>query len=147
METTNIKFRCHLTENHQLQAADALIKKLKLELGAANAYIQELEEGREAKYRELKVQMAEVEAKLINVKDTNKKLLMLTDSYKKAVDKVTSKYSDDLSVLKEEPVIAALTSKYENEIQELKEQLDLMTRQRDNAITELVKLRNASESN
>lgn len=32
----------HLTENYQLKAADALISKLKQDLGAANSYIDEL---------------------------------------------------------------------------------------------------------
>lgn len=37
----------HLTENFKLKAADRLISKLKLELGAANAYIEELEEDKQ----------------------------------------------------------------------------------------------------
>lgn len=44
MESYNIKFIAHLTENHQLKAADELISKLQIELGQANSYIEELEE-------------------------------------------------------------------------------------------------------
>ena len=38
-----MKIVAHLTNNHQLKAADELIAKLKIQLGQANAYIDELE--------------------------------------------------------------------------------------------------------
>ena len=38
-----MKIVAHLTNNHQLKAADELIAKLRIQLGQANAYIDELE--------------------------------------------------------------------------------------------------------
>ena len=37
------KLKMHLTDNYLLRAADECISKLKVELGQANAYIEELE--------------------------------------------------------------------------------------------------------
>lgn len=44
METINITCHAHLTENHQLKAADALIAKLKYQIGQDRSYIEELED-------------------------------------------------------------------------------------------------------
>lgn len=42
MNTINITCKAHLTENHQLKAADALISKLRIQLGEERSYTEEL---------------------------------------------------------------------------------------------------------
>lgn len=89
-----IKYKAHLTENHQLKAADELIKKLRLELGAANAYIAELEEGVASDWikerAEYKEQLQTMEQKVEKIKA----------KYKQIADK----YSVDMQHIRNEVV-------------------------------------------
>lgn len=89
-----IKYKTHLTENHQLKAADELIKKLRLELGAANAYIAELEEGVASDWikerAEYKEQLQTMEQKVEKIKA----------KYKQIADK----YSVDMQHIRNEVV-------------------------------------------
>ena len=44
METINIHYRAHLTDNYQMKTAQQLISKLKVQLGMEKGYSEELEE-------------------------------------------------------------------------------------------------------
>ena len=46
METINIHYRAHLTDNYQMKTAQQLISKLKVQLGMEKGYSEELEERR-----------------------------------------------------------------------------------------------------
>lgn len=69
MEHFNIQFTAHLTENHQLKAADALISKLQYQLGQANSYIEELEDKIQREDRERIINLEnELEAAKLQIK-------------------------------------------------------------------------------
>lgn len=63
--------KLHLTENHQLKAADALISKLKQQHAADEEYIAELEEGLSPKYEK---EIEELKKKVNDLENTNKGL-------------------------------------------------------------------------
>lgn len=140
MDTINVKYKCHLTENHQLQAADALIKKLKLKLGEAESYIQELEDEQAPKIKETKEKNAKLHEENLRLKSELRQALKLSDGYKQIVDKITAKYSEDLTKLKEVPVIADLNKKHQDEVDKLQKDLELALKQRDAAIAQLLKI-------
>jgi len=140
MDTINVKYNCHLTENHQLQAADTLIKKLKFKLGEAESYIQELEDEQAPKIKEIKEKNAKLNEENQKLKSELKQALKLSDGYKQVVDKITARYSEDLTVLKETSVIAELNKKHQDEVDKLQKDLELALKQRDAAITQLLKL-------
>ena len=89
----------HLTTNYQLEAADALIKKLRQDLGAANAYIDELtykNNKLEEEIEKLKNQIATKDQDLKNFsdkysRDVNEYLRtdILYQKYIKVIDDVT----------------------------------------------------------
>lgn len=114
MNTTNIKFTAHLTKDYQLQAADALISKLKMELGAANSYIDELEYDKQ------------------NLEKENEKLKALNK-------KLNDKYSNDVQeYLKTDE----LYHKYVKVIDEVIEEINRVKRRNDILVAEIMKLRN-----
>ena len=61
----------HLTENHQLKAADALISKLRQQHAADEEYIAELEEGISPKYEK---EIEELKKQINDLTNTNKGL-------------------------------------------------------------------------
>ena len=84
----------HLSENFQLKSADLLIKKLQLELGMANSYIDELENDK----KELEEKVAKLETQIKNLidkysKDVNEFLRtdLLYQKFISTIDRVTKK--------------------------------------------------------
>lgn len=84
MNTYNIQFTAHLTESHQLKAADALIAKLKMEKGANQAYIEELE----LENAELKSSLSVKDAKINELDE-------LVNKLRKEVNKTSSELVDE----------------------------------------------------
>lgn len=103
----------HLTERHQLKAADTLISKLKQELGAANAYIDELEEDKR-----------NLEEEIIKLKELNKNL--------------NDKYSRDVNeFLKTDPIY----QKYIKVIDEVEQDIIRLENRNNKLVYEIMKLR------
>lgn len=103
MSTINITCKAHLTENHQLQAADKLIAKLKQELAAANEYIAELEETskKDVNY-ELKQAYEGLQLKYDNLDKERRQLARMVNEEFKEIYKEEkfSKLKDENSELK-----------------------------------------------
>lgn len=103
----------HLTENYQLQAADTLISKLRLELGAANAYIDELEEDKR-----------NLEEEVNKLKEINKNL--------------NDKYSRDVNeFLKTDPIY----QKFIKVINEVEQDIIRLEDRNNKLVYEIMKLR------
>lgn len=113
METT-IKFTAHLTESHQLKAADKLIATLRQQNAANEEYINELEE-------------------------ENQSLKEQIEQFKLTVKKVQDKYSIDKGELLRTDEIYL---KYKKEIDELREENARFKRQKEDLICRIVKLEN-----
>lgn len=104
----------HLTENYQLQAADALISKLRSDLGAANAYIDELEEDKRT-----------LEEEINKLKEINKNL--------------NDKYSRDVNeFLKTDPIY----QKFIKVINEVEQDIIRLEDRNNKLVHEIMKLRN-----
>lgn len=110
----NIMYKTlHLTENYQLQAADALISKLRLDLGAANAYIDELEDNKRT-----------LEEEVNKLKEINKNL--------------NDKYSRDVNgFLKTDPIY----QKFIKVINEVEQDIIRLEDRNNKLIYEIMKLR------
>ena len=109
---TNIRFVAHLTENHQLQAADKLISKLRQQAAANEEYINELEELVE----QLKAEIAKKDERYM---------------------KMCQKYSDDVCQFIKTDL---LYEKYKAQIDELKEENVRYKRQKEDLICRIAKL-------
>ena len=69
MDYCNIKFVAHLSDNHQLKAADKLISELRIELGKDESYISELEE--QLKYYQSDEYIKNINEEIEKVKQQN----------------------------------------------------------------------------
>lgn len=120
MEAINIKYQAHLTENHQLKAADELIAKLKYQLGQERSFNDELEE--------------QLKAEQEKSKELEKKLKEATCTVKSVMDK----YSRDVNeAVKLDSVYANKTK----QIEELKEENARLERLKDLYFSEIMKLK------
>lgn len=125
---TNIKFTAHLTENHQLKAADQLISKLRQQHAADEEYIKELED----ENRTIKEKTEE--PLLQKIQELQQQL----EKEKAAREKLCQKYSDDVQQFIKTDVLYA---KYKAEIAELKEDRARFKRQKEQLIYEINQLR------
>lgn len=110
----------HLTENYQLKAADALISKLRQELGASNAYIDELTDNikkLEEENNSLKIQLA--------LKD-------------KSIKEINDKYSRDVNEYLKTDV---LYQKYIKVINSVTQNIIRIKEHNDKLVREIMKLR------
>jgi len=124
---TNIKYTAHLTENHQLRAADKLISKLRMTVAANEEYIKELEEDN-------RVIKDNAEKPLLEEIEILKKQL---EKEKTAREKLCQKYSDDVQQFIKTDV---LYDKYKKEIDELKEENKRLKRQKEDLICRLTQI-------
>lgn len=92
MEPINIRFTAHLTDDFQFKSLENAYKKVKEELGAANAYIQELEENRDPEMLELRSKIVCLETEIQKLTKDNEKL-------KQQIKDYNDKYSKDVQEL------------------------------------------------
>lgn len=114
--------KCHVTERFMAEAADKLIAKLKQELGAANAYIDEL--------KDTSKKEKECLEKEINDLKTERNLLM-------------QRFSNGITEMYKEERFAHLLQ----EVQELKKRCKRIESDRDGLVYQLNQYRNAEEAN
>ena len=114
--------KCHVTERFMAEAADKLIAKLKQELGAANAYIDEL--------KDISKKEKECLEKEINDLKTERNLLM-------------QRFSNGITEMYKEERFAHLLQ----EVQELKKRCKRIESDRDGLVYQLNQYRNAEEAN
>lgn len=139
MNEETVRWSAHLSDNYQLQAADALIKKLRTQLGEANSYIDELENdlAQGIDYKQLKE-----ENKRLKVE--NKELQTQVATAKEVVNKITARYSEDLKTLNEAEVVQSIRDRYNEKIAYLETDLSRVTKQRDAAVQQLLKLHDSN---
>lgn len=101
----NIKFTAHLTENHQLKAADDLIKSLRVELGQSNSYISELENT------------------IKSLEGKNKQLEDTVQHQKERIKALNDKYSSDMNEFLNTDLIY---QKVADKIQKIKENYEIL---------------------
>ena len=119
-------FKAHLTDKHQIKAADELISKLRIELGQEKSYSDELKEE-------------------INQLNKEKNALLFTiDQLKTEVKKIKDRYSSDVNNTVK---LDTVYQKQQSKILKLEEDLLIAKSSRDAAIIELVKLREEYEGN
>lgn len=128
METT-IKYTAHLTENHQLKAADQLISKLRQQLSANEEYIKEIEE-------ENQIIKEKTEKPLL---EKIEELTVALTKEKTAREKLCQKYSDDVQQFIKTDILYA---KYKKELDELKEENKRLKHQKEDLIYRILKLEN-----
>ena len=128
METT-IKYTAHLTENHQLKAADQLISKLRQQLSANEEYIKEIEE-------ENQIIKEKTEKPLL---EKIEELTLALTKEKAAREKLCQKYSDDVQQFIKTDILYA---KYKKELDELKEENKRLKHQKEDLIYRILKLEN-----
>lgn len=128
METT-IKFTAHLTEGHQLKAADQLISKLRQQLAANEAYIEELEEENKSIKEQTEIPLIE------KINELTKAL----EKEKAAREKLCQKYSDDVQQFIRTDV---LYEKYKAKIDELENENQRLRRQKEDLICRIVRFEN-----
>ena len=114
--------KCHVTEKFMAEAADKLIAKLKQELGAANAYIDEL--------KDTSKKEKECLEKEINDLKTERNLLM-------------QRFSNGITEMYKEERFAHLLQ----ELTELKKRCKRIESDRDGLVYQLNQYRNAEEAN
>ena len=85
METINIHYRAHLTDNYQMKTAQQLISKLKVQLGMEKGYSEELEE-------EIVKLKEELEKERMRVDE----LESILEAEKLKIKKLYDKYSSDV---------------------------------------------------
>lgn len=124
---TNIKYTAHLTENHQLKAADKLISNLRVTLAANEEYIKELEE-------ENKIIKTKAEEPLLKEIEILKSQL---EKEKAAREKLCQKYSDDVQQFIKTDV---LYDKYKKEINELTEENKRIKKQKEDLICRIAQM-------
>ena len=128
METT-IKYTAHLTENHQLKAADQLISKLRQQLSANEEYIKEIEE---------KNQIIKEKTEKPLLEKIEELTLALTKE-KTAREKLCQKYSDDVQQFIKTDILYA---KYKKELDELKEENKRLKHHKEDLIYRTLQLEN-----
>ena len=127
METINIHYRAHLTENYQIKTAQQLISKLKVQLGMEKGYSEELEE-EIAKLKE------ELEKERIRVDE----LESILEAEKLKIKKLYDKYSSDVqNAIKLDDVYQKQNKKLEEKTAEI----ERLTKLKDMYLSELIKLR------
>ena len=98
MEVINITCKAHLTESYQLEQANKLISKLKVELSAANEYIAELEESGVTKEKEDLIKTLQKENE--SLKQANTQLRInhknMKDKYSLTVSQIKDSIIDKL---------------------------------------------------
>lgn len=127
METINIHYRAHLTENYQIKTAQQLISKLKVQLGMEKGYSEELEE-EIAKLKE------ELEKERIRVDE----LESILEAEKLKIKKLYDKYSSDVqNAVKLDDIYQKQNKKLEEKTAEI----ERLTKLKDMYLSELIKLR------
>ena len=127
METINIHYRAHLTDNYQMKTAQQLISKLKVQLGMEKGYSEELEE-EIAKLKE------ELEKERIRVDE----LESILEAEKLKIKKLYDKYSSDVqNAVKLDDVYQKQNKKLEEKTVEI----ERLTKLKDMYLSELIKLR------
>ena len=127
METVNIHYRAHLTENYQIKTAQQLISKLKVQLGMEKGYSEELEE-------EITKLKEELEKERIRVDE----LESILEAEKLKIKKLYDKYSSDVqNAVKVDDVYQKQNKKLEEKTAEI----ERLTKLKDMYLSELIKLR------
>lgn len=127
METINIHYRAHLTENYQIKTAQQLISKLKVQLGMEKGYSEELEE-------EIVKLKEELEKERIRVDE----LESILEAEKLKIKKLYDKYSSDVqNAVKLDDVY----QKQNKKIEEKTIEIERLTKLKDMYLSELIKLR------
>ena len=127
METINIHYRAHLTDNYQMKTAQQLISKLKVQLGMEKGYSEELEE-------EIVKLKEELEKERIRVDE----LESILEAEKLKVKKLYDKYSSDVqNAVKLDDVYQKQNKKLEEKTIEI----ERLTKLKDMYLSELIKLR------
>ena len=127
METINIHYRAHLTENYQIKTAQQLISKLKVQLGMEKGYSEELEE-------EIVKLKKELEKERIRVDE----LESILEAEKLKIKKLYDKYSSDVqNAVKLDDVY----QKQNKKIEEKTVEIERLTKLKDMYLSELIKLR------
>lgn len=127
METINIHYRAHLTENYQMKTAQQLISKLKVQLGMEKGYSEELEE-------EIVKLKEELEKERIRVDE----LESILEAEKLKIKKLYDKYSSDVqNAVKLDDVY----QKQNKKIEEKTVEIERLTKLKDMYLSELIKLR------
>ena len=127
METINIHYRAHLTENYQMKTAQQLISKLKVQLGMEKGYSEELEE-------EITKLKEELEKERIRVDE----LESILEAEKLKIKKLYDKYSSDVqNAVKLDDVYQKQNKKLEEKTVEI----ERLTKLKDMYLSELIKLR------
>ena len=128
METINIHYRAHLTDNYQMKTAQQLISKLKVQLGMEKGYSEELEE-------EIVKLKEELEKERIRVDE----LESILEAEKLKIKKLYDKYSSDVqNAVKLDDVY----QKQNKKIEEKTVEIERLTKLKDMYLSELIKLRN-----
>ena len=127
METINIHYRAHLTENYQIKTAQQLISKLKVQLGMEKGYSEELEEEIGKLKEELKKERIRVD-----------ELESILEAEKLKIKKLYDKYSSDVqNAVKLDDVYQKQNKKLEEKTAEI----ERLTKLKDMYLSELIKLR------
>lgn len=127
METINIHYRAHLTDNYQMKTAQQLISKLKVQLGMEKGYSEELEE-------EIVKLKEELEKERIRVDE----LESILEAEKLKIKKLYDKYSSDVqNAVKLDDVYQKQNKKLEEKTVEI----ERLTKLKDMYLSELIKLR------
>ena len=127
METINIHYRAHLTDNYQMKTAQQLISKLKVQLGMEKGYSEELEE-------EIVKLKEELEKERIRVDE----LESILEAEKLKVKKLYDRYSSDVqNAVKLDDVYQKQNKKLEEKTVEI----ERLTKLKDMYLSELIKLR------
>ena len=127
METINIHYRAHLTDNYQMKTAQQLISKLKVQLGMEKGYSEELEE-------EIAKLKKELEKERIRVDE----LESILEAEKLKIKKLYDKYSSDVqNAVKLDDVYQKQNKKIEGKTAEI----ERLTKLKDMYLSELIKLR------
>ena len=127
METVNIHYRAHLTENYQIKTAQQLISKLKVQLGMEKGYSEELEE-------EIVKLKEELDKERIRVDE----LESILEAEKLKIKKLYDKYSSDVqNAVKLDDVYQKQNKKLEEKTAEI----ERLTKLKDMYLSELIKLR------
>ena len=127
METINIHYRAHLTDNYQMKTAQQLISKLKVQLGMEKGYSEELEE-------EIVKLKKELEKERIRVDE----LESILEAEKLKIKKLYDKYSSDVqNAVKLDDVYQKQNKKLEGKTAEI----ERLTKLKDMYLSELIKLR------
>ena len=127
METINIHYRAHLTDNYQMKTAQQLISKLKVQLGMEKGYSEELEEEIVKLKEELEKERTRVD-----------ELESILEAEKLKIKKLYDKYSSDVqNAVKLDDVYQKQNKKLEEKTAEI----ERLTKLKDMYLSELIKLR------